>query len=151
MKYLKITILEPGNGPMVYPVGYQAEIGDFAVDHLYFDEIKSDGESGLLLCIPDKHFKPEMVRDGVVEITEAEAKTLSEANETRTEVITDEAKVRRLEIKSRLGLELTKDELDALDPTKVGSVFATSKILADRVTDLKSDELLAKAKEKPIA
>jgi len=153
MKYLKITILEPAGGSMIYPNGYQSEIGDYNVHPLYYDENKLDNQSELLLMIKDKDFKPEMIRDRVVEITETEAKAISEANENRVEEIKDEAKVRRLEIKAQLGMALTTEEINALDPTKPNSAFGTSKIFADKVDELKSQELIAKnkGKDKPIA
>jgi hypothetical protein len=108
MKYLKITLPKEKGGNLIYPDRYQAEIGDYAKDHLYFDD---EMGANLLLLISDEDYKPSMVREGVVEITEIDAKAISEANETRTEVIVDEAKVRRLEIKSRLGMELSTEEL----------------------------------------
>jgi len=151
MKYLKIIINEPVGGPMIYPDGYQSEIGNFAIEHLYFDENKLDNQSELLLAIKDADFKPEMIRDRVIEINETEAKAISEANETRVEEITDEAKVRRLEIKARLGMALTTEEADSIDPAKPDSVFTVSKIFSDRVDELKAVELIAKNKEKPIA
>jgi hypothetical protein len=147
MKYLKITLLEPPGQEIVYPAGYQSEIGDFAQDHLYFDELKGDGISSLLLLIPDKDFDAKMIRDNVEEITETDAKALSATYETKTEVIVDEAKLRRLELKSRLSIPLTTEELDAIDPTKPDSVFTTTKILADRVDELKTTEAVLKAKE----
>lgn len=142
MKYLKITVLEPANSPMVYPTNYQSEIGNFAVDHLYYDETPLDGKSELILLIKDDDFKPTMMRERAEEINEATAKSISEAHEVRTETIVDEAKVRRLELKSRLGMALTTEELNAIDPTKPESVFKTSPILADRVVDLKAKEVV---------
>ena len=138
MRYLDITLgYQPGQG-LIYPENYQTEIGNFSKDHLYYDA--ADGTAKLLLCIRNSDFKQNMIRVGVIEVTEAEAKAISEANETRKEEIKDEAKVRRIEIKSRLGMALTTDELDAIDPTKPNSVFGISEILADRINSLKTKE-----------
>ena len=132
MKYLKITLPKQVGGKLIYPDKYQAEIGDYAKDHLYYD----DGDTTmLLLLISDEDYKASMVRTNVAEITEAEAKATSEEKETRTEIIVDEAKVRRLEIKSQLGIAFTTEELDAIDPLKPGGAFETSKILADRIDE----------------
>jgi hypothetical protein len=122
----------------VYPVNYQPEIGNYALDHLYYE----DGlDLKLLLCIPDVDFNAGMIRADVVEISETDAKAISEAKETRTETIEDEAKLRRLELKATLGMSLTTEELDSIDPVKDNSVFSVSKILADRVEELKTKEL----------
>ena len=145
MKYLKIHVRNnPGSNQMIYPVNYQTEIGNFAVDSLYYDV---DGALKLLLCIPDKEYKESMVRTDSEEITEVEVKAISEAKETRTEVIKDEAKVRRIEIYSRLGMVLTKEDQDAIDPTKPNAAFGTSEILADRVKKIKANEIALEAKE----
>ncbi len=137
MKYLKVTILEPAGSPMVYPVNYQTEIGNFAIDHLYYDAVKGDGKSELVLLIPDAAYKTSMIRTNVEALNETQATTISNANETRTETIKDEAKLRRLELKSRLGIALSTEELDAVDPQKSNAVFSTSKILTDRIAEFK--------------
>jgi len=139
MKYLRINLKSnPGSNEIVYPVGYQAEIGNFAVDHLYYDV---DGALKLLLCIPDKDYKDTMVKTDVEVINEVDAKAISEAKETRTETITDEAKIRRLEIKSRMGVAMTADEQKALDPQDPTPGFGVTEILADRVAKLKANEV----------
>jgi hypothetical protein len=78
-----------------------------------------------------------MVREGVAEITEEEAKAISEANETRTEVVANDATLRRLEIKSRTGVAFTAAEKKMLDPAVEGGAIETTKILADRIDALK--------------
>lgn len=146
MKYLRINLRSnPGSNEIVYPVGYQTEIGGFSIDHLYYDV---NGALKLLLCIPDKEFKETMIRTDAEEITEVEAKAISEAKEVRTETIKDEAKIRRIEIKSRLGMVLTKDEEDSIDPQKPNSAFGVTEILADRVTKLKANEVALTEAEK---
>jgi hypothetical protein len=143
MKYLKIHIQVAKGGEMIYPDRYQSEIGDFAKDHLYYDE---NGESLLLLLIEDADYNEKMIRDNVEEVDEETATQISTDHEQKTETILDEAKIRRLEIKSRLGMQLTTEETDALDPTKPNAAFGVTQILADRITPLKSVEAVKAAK-----
>lgn len=139
MKYLDIDIRPSvGSTQLIYPNGYQNEIGNFAKDHLYYDDDK--GNPRLLLVIEDANFNSTMIRDRVTELTEVQAKAISEAKEQRIETITDEAKIRRIEIKSRLGMKLTTDEVKAIDPTDVTPGFGVTQILADRVEKLKTLE-----------
>jgi len=142
MKYLKITLRKnPGSTQLVYPENYQEEIGAFNFQHkghLYFDD--DNGEPRLLLSIADKDFKPSMVRDFVEEITEVEAKAISEANETRTEQVVDEVKLRRIELKANLKQTLTQDEQDSINPDKKKSVFSRRDILADKIDKFKEME-----------
>ena len=133
MKYFKITLGKDTAG-IIYPDNYQREIGDYAEDHLYYKEGATDY---LLLCIPDDK-SGSVVRKNVVEVTEAEAKAISENNEPRTEQVTDEAKVRRLELKASLGESLTTDELKALDPDDPTLGFGKREILSDRINELKT-------------
>ena len=139
MKYLKIELRQkPGNTTIIYPTNYEWEIGNFAVDHLYYDE---KGKGWLLLLIPDKSFIPTMIRQYVEEITEVQVNQISEQFEPRIEKITDEAKIRRIEIKIQRNLSLTQEEEKALDPTNPTSGFEMEKILADRIVIKKLDEI----------
>jgi hypothetical protein len=81
-----------------------------------------------------------MIRTDVEALTEAQALAISEANETRTETILDEAKLRRLELKAQIGMTLTKAEQDSVDPTKPDTVFGVSEIIADKIVKLKAKE-----------
>lgn len=137
MKYLDITLRGNG-GQIIYPVKYEDEIANFNVEHLYYEDAPY---LKLLLCIPDKDFKSSMIRTDVVEITEVQAKAISEAKEVRTETILDEAKLRRLELKATIGMALTTAELDSIDPAKSKSVFGVSEIFADKVEKLKTNEI----------
>lgn len=137
MKYLDIT-LRGNNGQIVYPVKYEEEIAKFNVGHLYYEEAPY---LKLLLVIPDKDFATSMIRVDVVEITETQAKAISEVKETRTETILDEAKLRRLELKAQIGMTLTTAELDSIDPTKPDSIFGVSEILADKIVKIKAEEI----------
>jgi hypothetical protein len=131
MKYVKNSIGTKPDGSMLYPVNYE-NVGR-AVDHLYFHD---DIGCNVLLLIPDKDFKVEGMGDGMEVITEAAAKAISEANETRVETLIDEVKLRRIELKVALGVELTKAETDCINPTHPTSIFGVTKILADRATVL---------------
>ena len=146
MKYLKITLRKnQGSTQLIYPTNYQDEIGAFNFQHkgnLYYDN--ENGEPMLLLSIADKDWKSSMVRTDVEEITEEEAKAISEANETRTEQIVDEVKLRRIELKARLNQTLTQEEIDAIDPDKPNSVFKKREILADKIDNLKKMEAKVK-------
>lgn len=137
MKYLDITLRGNG-GQIIYPEKYEEEIAKFNVEHLYYED---GAYLKLLLCIPDVDFKLTMIRTDVVEITEKEATDLSEAKETRTETILDEVKLRRLELKARLGNIFSQEELDCLDPANPDSIFGVSKILADKIIEIKAKEI----------
>lgn len=137
MKYFKITLRQTvGNGDYIYPANYQQEIGNYNEGHLYFSE---NGEPRLLLCIKDVNAK-NIIRDYVTEITEADAKAISKANETRKEIITDEVKIRRIELLAKLGYPLTENDKEAIDPNSPTSGFGIGKILADKIEDLKKEE-----------
>ena len=133
MKYYKITLGKGSNGTLIYPTNYQSEVGDKAVDHLYWDEGQ---QTYLLLIIPKE--EGNILRSGIEEITEAGAKAISNTNEVKTETILDEAKLRRLELKARVGMTLTVEELDSVDPTKPNSIFGTTEILSDRIDNIKT-------------
>ena len=138
MKYLEISINGDSSGKMIYPYRYEEEIAKFNVEHLYYE----DGiYLKLILCIPDTDFKSTMIRTDVIEITEKQATDLSELKETRTETILDEAKLRRLELKAQMGMTLTTEELNSIDPTKPDSIFGVSKIFADKIIKLKAKEI----------
>jgi len=140
MKYLKITTRQtPGMEGIRYPTNYQNEIGDFAVDHLYYEV---GGVLRLLLLVPDKYYTPSMIREYVEEITEQEAIGISVANEKILEKITDEAKIRRIEIKTRLNQVLTADELKAIDPGDPTPGIEKEERLADRIPEKKKHEIL---------
>ena len=137
MKYLKISITTGEGGKFIYPVNYQSEIGDFAKDHLYYE----DGANySLVLCINDVDFKPTMIRLGVVEITETAITLISTTNETKLETVKDEVKLRRIELLVAMGSTLTTADADCLNPAKSQYIFGTTKILADKIIELKAKE-----------
>lgn len=140
MKYYRVNIQHnPGSTLLIYPKNYEKEVGVFSIDHLYYDE---KDQVKLILVIEDKN-SSNILRENIEEITENEVRDLSEKYETRTEIITDEAKIRRLEIKARLGKKLTSDEEKSLDPNDETLGFSISKILADRLDDHKQKEKTA--------
>jgi len=131
MKYLKI-VLGKGPGGLGYPMNYQSEIGDFAIDHLYYNE---NDEPRLLLVIPDRSYNVDMIRTSVTELTETEARALGDLHDPNIEKITNEAVVKRIEIKSNLGRTLTPDEEKALDQNDPALGFGWKKGLSDRITE----------------
>ena len=137
MKYLKIDLFQPPGEKIRYPNDYQAHIGNYAIDHLYYDE---GMDLKLILVIPNKNFKQAMIRESVVEITEVEVRQISESSEVRTEEVNDEAMVRRIEIKIKQGKSLTPKEEKAIDPDDDTPGFTKTKILADRI-EKKKDEI----------
>jgi hypothetical protein len=132
MKYLKITLPKEKGGNLIYPDNYQAEIGDYAKDHLYFDE---NDIAMLLLLILDEDYKDTMIRDRVEEITEEDAKNISTTYDPSTIVIANEAELRVIEIKSRLGMTLSTDEMNSIDPSIPGGAVEMSKTIADRIDE----------------
>lgn len=136
MKYYDIQLQDKVKGPMNYPEGipaYEAAVGSKAVDYLYYHD--ANNLCHLLLCIPDQI--TGIARQGVVEITAEQAALISETFEPKTEKITDEAKVRRLEIKAALGQEFTADELKAIDPNEDVPGFGFESTLASRISTTK--------------
>lgn len=135
MKYYKVTTGKDGTR-ITYPINYQSEVGDKAVDHLYYED---QGKLYLLLLIPDKD-AVNIIRSGVEELTEAEAAAISTTYETRLEKITDPAKIERIKIKISLNQTLTSEDLKALDPDDPTLGFGKEQILADRISVQKVNE-----------
>jgi hypothetical protein len=111
MKILNITVPVDSYGNMIYPPGF-TNIN--CLEHLYYDD-EDTGVCHLLVLIRDQDLIEIRDMTNVEEVTEADAGVIAAKYNPRKEMITDEAKIRRLEIKSRLG-SLTADELKALDP-----------------------------------
>lgn len=132
MKYYKITLpKDPVTNELLYPEGYQVEVGNKAIDHLYYD-IK--GDTFLILLIEDKKAE-NIIRDGVEEITEADMQAVSTINETQKTVIKDEGELRRLELKTAAGLPLTVDEVKKIDLDDPSSLFGKTKTLSERAIE----------------
>ena len=138
MKYIKVRVQKPSKGivyarrmglpTMIYPDGY-SDLTFEQAGYVEKDEITyilgsvKDDDSGL----------PKVMESSdVTELTKAEAIVFSEENEKRIERITDEAKIRRLEIKAKYQKPLTKDEKKALDPNDPTPGIELGKILADK-------------------
>jgi hypothetical protein len=138
MKFYLITLpYDNVARKMVYPPNYQTQIGDQAVDHLYY---KDGAVTKLLLLIQDKDALVSLP-GSVVEILEAEAITISQANEQETERLTDPAKIQRLDILVRAGGHtLSADDLKALDPDDPTPGVGRNLILASRIADHKLAE-----------
>ncbi len=138
---MKYYIIKPpyiqGTGYQ-YPVGYNNNIGQFNQGHVYFHD-EDDGKFALLISIPDVNALA-VLPENVVEVTETEAFVLANQYDPKVPVITNEAVVRIIEIKSRLNLPLSQKEQDALDPTKKEPGFGMSENMVDIVTKAKALE-----------
>ena len=93
-----------------------------------------------MVCIENKD-ADNVVREFVEEISADEVKEISKSTEVRKEEITDEAKVRRIELKIRMGDALSEDEKKAIDLNDPTPGFNAGKIFADRVDKLEVEEL----------
>ena len=120
----------PGMGYQ-YPSDYNNIISKYNQSHLYYDD-KNDGVFTLLIAIPELN-KLSSLPTNVSEVTELEARKISDDYDPSVEIITNDAVVRRLEIKSQLGLPLSSKENDALDPTKNELGFGMSETFNARV------------------
>jgi hypothetical protein len=132
MKYIKIE-LPKGKGGLEYPSGYN-QLENFITDHLYVDE-KETEKTYLCLSIKDGVDWRVILgnHDRIAELTKEEMVTFCEPYEQKREVITDEARVRRLTIKAQLGQQLTEEELKSLDPEDETPGFGLSKRFIDRI------------------
>jgi len=112
MKYLKLTLpRKEGSGEFQYPSNY-ADLQPFIKNNLYVDDA---GTCVLLLVVEDGAEK--VCKENVEKLTKAAMTTYADQFDKKTEKITDEAKVRRLEILAKAGdYKLTADDLKALDP-----------------------------------
>lgn len=138
---MKYYIIKPphiqGSGYQ-YPPNYETEIGQYNQGHVYFDD-EGDGKYTLLISIPDKNALA-VLPENVTEATEVEAFALANQYDPKVPVITNEAVVRIIEIKSRLALPLSQKELDALDPATGEPGFGMSENMVDKVTKAKDLE-----------
>lgn len=131
MKYFDITLHRNADRTLRYPENYQAEIGNKAVDHLYYDD--ETGMPRLLLAIKDAD-ATGISRTDVAEITEAAARGISESKESAVTQYSNEAEVARIQLKIMRNQTLTQKEEDALDPTSDEPGFTTRKRFIDRAT-----------------
>jgi len=139
MKYFVVTTrAKPGETTIYYPENYQ-EITSVTVGDKYFEE---NGQFKRLHVIPDE-LAVNIVRPDVVEVTETEANRIALIGEPEM-TVNDEAKIRLIEIKTRLGQALTASELKAIDPDDSTSGIVKTKTLKDKIVELKAKE---KAKE----
>ncbi len=138
MQYLKIEIPKKAGGMIEYPAGYN-DLEHFIKDHLFTDENKGDEEKQkTFLCVALKDgidFKKILGDlDRVTEMTKEEMVAYCTPFEQRREVITDEARVRRLAIKAQLGRPFTEEENKAMNPEDDSVAgFGMSKRFVDRI------------------
>lgn len=137
MKYFVVTVRsKPGETTCYYPDNY-GEILTRSVADKYFEE---NGEFKRLHLIPDNLAKEvKIVRPDVVEVNQAEADRIGLINEAE-EVINDQAKIKRIEIKVGLGQQLTPDEIKAIDPDDSTPGIVKRKKFTDKIADLKMKE-----------
>ena|SRR3972149_9357262 len=137
MKYYKIKLPHTPEG-YEYPPNYNDTIGVFNKGHVYYDDV-DDEMFTLLISIPDDK-AVVVLPENVTELTEVEAFAVANQYDPKIQIITNEAVVRSIEIKSRLGITLSQKELDALDPTKSEPGFGISENMVDKVTKAKALE-----------
>lgn len=133
-KYLKTRVLNGPNG-MIYPCG----IDVWKKLNFKYAGYIEENDILYVLGVADENqdiLPGIMASEQVTELTKEEAIAFSEKNERKIERVTDEGKIRRLEIKSRLGQTLTADELKALDPNDPTPGLEYNKILADKFRTL---------------
>ena len=137
MKYLKIELLQSSTtNQIIYPTDYQSKIGNKNLlgGGLYYDE--GDKHYLLLVVSDDCDYSTISEKSRISVLTVAEAKDISEKQQIRTEKITDEAKIRRLELKVKMSVELTADDLKAIDVEDDTPGFGKEKIYADEFQEL---------------
>jgi len=146
MKYFVVTVrARLGDTKCYYPENYQ-EILDVTATDKYFEE---GGVFKRLHIIPDDK-ATGIVRDDVVEVDEVEAMRIAAINE-KEEVITDEAKIKRIEIKANLGQELTNDELKAIDPNDSTVGINKKETMVDKINNFKDKEVSLELKKEKYA
>jgi hypothetical protein len=112
MKYLQIRVRSNEKGEMIYPDGF---LQVRYLEYLYCDDTLAR-TTYMLVMIEDKELEKIKVLTDVEEMTKANISIFANSYEPITEQITDEAKVRRLEIKAKIGEKFTLDEMKAIDP-----------------------------------
>lgn len=137
MKFYKIKLPHTRDGYQ-YPPNYEETIGIFNQGHVYYDD-EEDGMFTLLISVPDANAVAKLP-ENVTEVNETDAFAIANKYDPKVQVITNEAVVRSIEIKSRLNMPLSQKELDALDPTKDEPGFGFSQNLVDKVTKAKELE-----------
>ncbi len=140
MKFYKIKLpYDISNKKHLYPPNYDNLLGVHNIGHIYYDD-KADGIFTLLIIVPNNKALDTLPKN-VEEISESEAIKIANEYEPRTEQITDEAKIRRIELKVRMGKSLTRDEQDAIDVDHPSSGFNMSKNLEDKIRENKQKGL----------
>jgi hypothetical protein len=131
IKYLKYHV-QNGSSGYVYPTGWD----DKEFIHAGYVEDKEEGKLYVLACGEEADISDLLDKPYVTELTKEGAIALSEALQTRKEIETDPAKIKRLAIKATLGQEFTADELKAIDPNDPEPGIGISEILADKFSAL---------------
>lgn len=121
-----------GSNGYIYPPDYDNKIGKLNQGHIYYDD-EADGVFTLLIALPNPL---DSLPENVIEVSEQEARTIAGKYDPAIPVITNEAVVRNLEIKSKAGMSLTQKDLDALDPSKPELGFGMSKTFVDKINKI---------------
>lgn len=132
MKFLKVKIPKVGDR-LAYPPSWNS----VKLDSCGYITDKSTGELFVVGYGDDAIVDQLLLEANVTVMTKAAAISYSNANEDKLLTVTDEAKIRYLELKTALGQTLTVDELAAVDPDdKTQKGFGRSEIMADRINAL---------------
>lgn len=129
MKFYKITIMTDGT-KMIYPSGYVGGIDRQHKAFLYYDE---GGVTYQIIALPDT---VAFVDNNVTEITLEEACAKADIHKPKKTIITDEGMIRTIEIKSRLGIELTIQEQKAIDLEDETPGISWSQSLSEKFIEL---------------
>ena len=139
-KYIRVKVVNNPQGVnwarknnqpvMIYPDEFH--LIDWIFSTYYSDEVQGDF---YFIGVCDEKFVNQnfLNNENVTEMTKADMITLSEQVEPQIEEIKDEGKLRRIEIKTRLGQALTTDEEKAIDPADPTLGINYKKRLADMI------------------
>ena len=112
MKLLKIRVRSDEKGKMIYPEGF---LSVNCLEHIYCDELET-GICWLVVLVDDKEMDKMADQKDIEELTVLGAETFTDKYDPRNTEITDEARVRAIEIKSKSSISLNSADLKALDP-----------------------------------
>jgi hypothetical protein len=112
MKLLKIRVRADAFGGMIYPEGF---LSFSCLEYIYCDELET-GICWLVVLISDENFDKITDKTDVEEIDVAKAEEFLDKYDLRKTEVTDEARIRAIEIKTAAVVPLSAEDLKALDP-----------------------------------
>ena len=141
MKYFVVTTRnQKGSTKVIYPDNYQSLLDVTIMQGAFYFTDPSDGLWKRVHAVPDADCEAIRVLAGgtnlVEEITEEDAFALSDTHQGGIRV-TDEARIRQIEIKQRGGETLTAEDSKALDPDDKSPGFGRNETLRDIDNKLK--------------